>query len=293
MKSNRLIAWCVLGLVLTGHGCVPIAQPHRADEAPREQRAALQGDRVIPKPAEPEALDAQPRLSRRFALRVYELSLPTGQVSDNEQLWRRIDEQAVGVGAYDLLWTNGLRVGVAGNEEMSHVAETLARNEAPMQQIFGGSETLQIQQLPVGEQLPRQTVFWFDQDKQPVGRTFRDVELKLNVAFEPAPGQRNAVRIGVRPVVKGLQRETRVRANGQDYLVDEGYESTPLDVQVLADVPLGSFLLVSPSPDGQWDTSVGKVFFADQNDGEPMERILLIVPQRIEVVQTGGPLASR
>ena len=295
---NRLPARLLLaaiGVALVG--CVPLAQPQRVDEDPAERRnrqqVQLDGDRVIPQVPTAEALDAQPRASRRFALSVYELLLPAGQVSSNETLWRRINEQAIGVGDYDLLWTNGLRVGVATNEELAHVAESLDREQAPLQQIFGASESLQIQQLPVGERVPRQTVFWFDQNKQPVGRTFHEVQLALNLAFEQAPGQRNAVRIGVRPIVEGLRRLTRVRPSGSDYEVREGYESTPLDVHVLADVPLGSFLIVSPSSAGKWDTSVGNVFFGPHVKGEPMERILVIVPQRMEFEQQVTASAGR
>ncbi|MEL7238349.1 MAG: hypothetical protein AAGK78_05755 [Planctomycetota bacterium] len=263
---------------------MPIAQPHRVDEEGEQEASRLQRlDRIEPYEPPPAAMDAQPRQSRRFALRVYELNLPAGQVSTNQQLWRRIDEQAIGVAEYDLLWTNGLRAGVAPNDELPGIAETLARQQAPLTNIIGGSEDRQVQQMVLGNPVGEQTIFWFDQAKQPVGETFEDAQMMLNLAFEAAPGQRGAVRIAVRPIVQGTKDETRVFKSGDEYVVRQGRAVTPLDVEVLADVPLGSFLIVSPSPESKWSSSVGGVFFASDVSGEPLERVLLVVPQRLEV----------
>src|SRR4051812_45992675 len=49
----------------------------------------------------------------RTKLDVYVLSLPLGTVSRNEEFWKRVNEQALDVATYDLLFKNGVRVGEA------------------------------------------------------------------------------------------------------------------------------------------------------------------------------------
>ncbi len=59
--------------------------------------------------------DAQQQLPVLVRLDIYQLDLPLGAVSGNDELWKRVDENALGSGAAtaDLLYKNGLRSGIA------------------------------------------------------------------------------------------------------------------------------------------------------------------------------------
>src|SRR5207244_1062303 len=49
------------------------------------------------------------------AMRVdlYQLQLPQGTISRNEKFWKRVDEQSLDPGTYELLYKTGVRVGQA------------------------------------------------------------------------------------------------------------------------------------------------------------------------------------
>src|SRR5262245_6335138 len=57
--------------------------------------------------------DAQPSVPMVFQLVCYQVSVPAGTVSRNEEFWKKIDEQAIAPAQYDLLRRNGMRLGQA------------------------------------------------------------------------------------------------------------------------------------------------------------------------------------
>src|SRR5436190_8736987 len=54
--------------------------------------------------------DAQPTVPLVFQLVCYQLTVPVGTVSRNENFWKRIDETALDPARYDLLRRNGMRL---------------------------------------------------------------------------------------------------------------------------------------------------------------------------------------
>src|SRR4030095_13612095 len=61
-------------------------------------------------------------------LSIFHLSVPAGGVSSNEAFWKHVDEQAVDVASYDILYKNGLRVGRAPLAELDYLLKILDQN---------------------------------------------------------------------------------------------------------------------------------------------------------------------
>ena len=225
------------------------------------------------------ALDATPRQARILSVQVFALELPRGRVSRNSELWRRIDENRVGPGVYDVLWANGVRVGGAKLAELEHVRQTLEVETAQRVDIVGRSVGRQAREFAVEAGIGEKTLFWFDAAKRHHGRTFQRCETLMTIAFEPSPGRDDAVRISMTPVVRSTQARLVVTPAGDDYTVSEEKDTNLLDLNLEADVPLGQFLIVSPSDEATWETSLGRQFFSFERDGQLFERVYVLIPQ--------------
>ena len=125
----------------------------------------------------------------------------------------------------------------------------------------------------------RKTLFWFDGAKRSKGETFQRCETLLAVSFEPTPGRSRSVRVSVAPVVRSSDPRLVVTPSGDDYQVTQRRDTTIFDLKLTADVPLGEFLIVSPSEELRWQTCIGRQFFCREVPGELLERVYVIVPQ--------------
>ena len=227
----------------------------------------------------PQNLDAGPRQMRILAVQIYVIELPRGRVSANEPLWRRIDEQNLNPGLYDVLWANGVRVGMAPLAELAHIRETLEIETAMRLDILGRGIGRQVKEFSVEPEVVEKTLFWFDAGKRHHGRTFQRCETLMSIAFEPTPGQEQMVRLSMTPMVRANHPRLVVTPRGDDYTITEEKDTSLLDLQLLADVPIGQFLLVSPSDELQWETSLGRQFFCTEREGELFEKVYLLIPQ--------------
>lgn len=223
-------------------------------------------------------LDASPRQMRILSLQVFALELPRGTVSANKELWRRIDEQAVAPGTYDVLWANGVRVGGAPLAELEHVQRSLGIESAERIDILGRGTGRQVKEFEIESNISEKTLFWFDADKRHHGRTFTRCTTLMSIAFEPTPGREQSVRISMTPVVRGNTPRTIVTPAGDDYEVNEVRETNLLDLSLAAEVPIGRFLIVAPSDEAAWETNLGRQFFCRERDGERFERMYILIP---------------
>ena len=275
-RSRRVTAALAPAVALALGGCA------QSGGATSDAPAAAPATRQLPAGGESlSSVDAGTRTLRVLGLRVFELELPRGRVSSNKELWRRIDEQAVDAGTYDVLYANGVRVGVAPVAELPHVSETLDTDQARRVDILGKTTGRQTQELPLETGVFEKTLFWFDAAKRGRGRTFQRCDTLLSLSFEPSPGTPGSVRISMVPVVRSSQPQTVITAAGNDVQVTLQKEETLFDLKLAADVALGQFLIVSPSEELRWRTSLGRQFFCREVTGELLERVYVIVPQVI------------
>ena len=277
-RPSRPLLAVLLALALAG-GCVrrnrpaksdPGRQPPRAVDASRDP--ARDPARVSP------SMEPSPAELTYLALRVYTIRVPFGEVSRNREFWRRIDEQSVDPGTYDVLWANGVRVGGAPVSELSHLEAVLGSTRADRMDLVARQPGRQSRELPLAGNVGETTLFWFDAAKRHQGRTFQNCEAALALAFEPTPGRTQSARVSLTPVVRSRSPRIVVTPHGDDYTVTESKETTLLDLRLKADVPIGEFLVVAPSDELGWETSVGRQFFCREAGGELWETVYVIVP---------------
>src|SRR3954452_7706182 len=127
---NRLHTIALLTLVALGAaGCHAGANDDRTASSRGVVTLSQSGgasNSVAAPPHDPRDPAPAPRIV--FKLEVYQLKVPVGSVSRNDALWKRINEQCIDVGTYDLLFKNGIRAGTAPWEEWRGVREMIGGN---------------------------------------------------------------------------------------------------------------------------------------------------------------------
>src|SRR5438045_3629404 len=95
-------------------------------------------------------------------LSIYHLRVPLGTVSGSEEFWKRVDEHAVDVSTYDVLFKNGIRVGRAPISELDAFLKILDRNTMqtlPTVFVASGAKTIE---LPMKKAAMDQVLYDFD-----------------------------------------------------------------------------------------------------------------------------------
>jgi hypothetical protein len=256
------------------------------------------GDRTAPppRPVGLEALhswgterprDARAAMPLMYHLDIYQLTVPYGTVSHNEQFWKRIHEQSVDVPTYDLLYKNGVRVGQAAIGEWDYFRDIIEENPASSSRTSVMGIQPRTIELEMKTNVPFQDIFYFDRSHVLVGRSFEISQNILSLTFEPAARRSDEVRVSLVPVVRSARRRLEVRGSGPDRQIQYVNPERLFDLNLLVDLPTDSFLVVAPSTDGQWPTSIGNRFLVVDGASERFEQVLLLVPQVHRLEATG------
>ena len=262
----RLTLLILLTLIVAG--CTP---------TPATDDAAPATDTVQPIPA----IDPDAPVRRVYALVIYDVAVPAGELSVNSDLWKRIDEQAVDVATYDLLFKNGLRVGVGPGKEFEHVRSYIGDPDA--KQITISDLEDRSTYLVMKEQVPEQTVTYFDDTNELIGRQFDVSENRMHVGFRRTPRTDDALRVSMTPSIAHRFRDLRITPAGRERPQTVEDETMFHDVNLRVDVPVGDFLLVAPSDDSDLATSLGHALLREERGPDLVERALLIVPTVREI----------
>jgi hypothetical protein len=231
-----------------------------------------------------------------FQLQVdfYQLTVPFGTVSRNEQFWKRVDEQVVDVATYDLLFRNGIRVGQAPIAEWDHFRAIMEQHPTfTKANTLVGAEGKPVE-LPMRKEVPWENIFYFNADNEPVGRTYEQSENFVTLTFQSAPRKPDTMRLALCPVVRATRRHLEYSSMNNElgevkYVAPERI----YDLNLRTDVPVGNFLIVAPSQQANWPTSIGNAFFVNDGAAEKMETVLLIVPKSVHLEEaTQRPAAK-
>ncbi len=208
--------------------------------------------------------------------------IPKGTISLDDEFWKRVDETAISPEAYDVLYKNGVRVGSAPTSEWQFFRDLLARQPARSQQgDFAGEDGKAIE-MSLQKDVNSQTIFFLDAANRLQGRSFDRCENLLSLSLYPLPRQPGAVRVAMVPLVRTLR--TKMEFNTMNSPGTELQYVSPeylYDLNLRAEIPAGRFLIVAPSREGRWPTSLGNVFFGISGAGEQSERVLLLVPKLV------------
>ena len=215
-----------------------------------------------------------------IALDVYHLTVPQGAISRNDEFWKRVDEDRVDVGTHDLLFKNGIRIGLGRDADWPYFKGLLgkypsARSARGRTQL--GKEGY-IELLMRGNVLD-QNIFGIDDQDNIWGRRFEKCDDLLGISFIASPHSPGEAIVKVCPIVRGIRRFFRVTIFNEENQIDLTQPEHLYDLRLESHIPLNDFLIVAPSKQAQLSTSLGDTFLETDGNAEPIEHVLVIVPR--------------
>jgi hypothetical protein len=112
--------------------------------------------------------------------------------------------------------------------------------------------------------------------------------------MQSAPRKADTLRLALCPVVRGTRKRLEYSAmNNELGDVTYSHPERLYDVNLRVDVPVDRFLIIAPSGQATWPTSIGNSFFITEGAAEKMETVLLIVPKPIRLVPSAAPSTNR
>ena len=289
MNRLRLHATGFLGGACLLAGCTgkPAAPASSTTAQPqpggsRAEVAALLG--VDPRPRQQSPAPARaPVKAAALQMDVYQITVPYGAISRSDEFWKRVDEDSVDPATYDLLLKNGIRVGVAPNVEWDYFKAIIDEYPAATQRGsasgYGGAGAME---LSLAKDVLFQNLFLLT-DRGFYGRSYDECENLLAVTFQPMPRRPEFARVKVCPVVRGLRKRYEVSGRGEEREIRYVNPEQLYDVNLEAEVKAGSFLVVAPSNQAQWPTSLGNTFLLKPGAAEQFELVLLLVPRLVSL----------
>jgi hypothetical protein len=236
--------------------------------------------------------DATPDVPLLIQVVGFKITVPAGACSRSDEFWRHVDEKAVDPGTYETLYKNGVRCGIASTGEWDYFKAILEQNPAITQPSAYTGREAKLIEMELKMKVDYQNIFAFDRSGDLVGQTYERCDNLMRVSFQPAPRKPGTVRLGMVPVVKAL-REIWVPAgavagnNFQLVRPEKLYE-----MNLIADVPMDSFLVVAPSPEGRWPSSLGNAFLVNDGETEQTETVLIFRPIVFRQKATTGPIGG-
>ncbi|MCC6240329.1 MAG: hypothetical protein IT448_08540 [Phycisphaerales bacterium] len=276
-------------------GAAPANASASAPTTPGEQTHSMhstQSTAPAPEAAPPvgQAVpqDAPAAVGVVIQFEIWELLVPYGTVSLNEDFWKRIDEHVVDLETADRLWRNGVRVGEAPVGEWPFFKAIIDGKPVRAQkQIYTARQARTIEIAARGEQL-WQDLFYYNVSNQFVGRSYEKCYNFFTLSFEPTPRQPGTVRMVLCPVVRSTRRQLEFVGQREGKTIDYVQAEQLYDVNLKADIALDRFLVVAPSADSRLPTSIGANFLIENGLAERLERVLLFVPRPFALSKEAG-----
>lgn len=275
--------WIVLPLlVLTG--CPDAGQaPGRSDEQIRLREmnaAATPADDPTPQGDTP---DNEPPIEDRapivVQLDVYQLTVPFGSVSRNDEFWKRVDENRLDLATSDLLQKNGMRVGIGANDDWPYFKALINRHHAAAQQGTATPAEVGTIELPLRKGIEYEDVFYFNDHNVLFGRTYERCDNLLNIEFAASRRHPGDANIKVCPVIRGLRKRLEFSVLNEEREIALVNPERLFDLRLEAEVRANHFLIIAPSRISQWPDDLGSTFLIKSGHAEPLETVLLLVPR--------------
>ncbi|HEV7301380.1 MAG TPA: hypothetical protein VGN72_18605 [Tepidisphaeraceae bacterium] len=258
-------------------------QPLAPSTAPRETLPVSAGSAT---PLDPP-VDARTDLLVRTRLDMLILTLPYGTVSQSESFWKQVEETALPPETYDVLFKNGVRVGLAPTSEWAFFRDLIAQYPAISQRgEYAGGESKPVEVM-IRRDIDSQTIFYLDAANRLQGRSYDRSEDLLSITFQQSPRTPGALRVAVVPVVRS--QRVRIEYNAENVGNEVQYVNPEhlYDLSLATEIPRDQFLIIAPSREGRWPTSLGNVFLTANGTAERQERVVLLVPRVVTLREAG------
>jgi hypothetical protein len=284
---KQYIAGCAIGIALLFglaalHGCganpAAAAHPGKGAAAAARLPQINIGETIA-------GVTRQPLLQ----LEVYQMALPVGAVSRSDEFWKHVEEQRLDPATYDLLLKNGVRVGVAPNDDWDYFREILFRNHAQTATGVATASGGGTVELSMKKSVPEQNIFYLDDVGELHGRTYEHCEDLLGISFYPEPRHPGEVLLTVTPTIRSLRTYYQYSVQENETEIKEVRPEFLYQLNLRIVIPADSFLVISPSRESKWPTTLGNTFFHVDGKAEQLEQVLVLAPS---VTSRIGPTAA-
>jgi hypothetical protein len=222
-------------------------------------------------------------------LDVYQLSVPVGAITGSEPFWKHVEEERIDPATKDLLQKNGVRVGIAPDSDWDYFKEILENNNAKaIKGSVMAGETGMIE-LPMKKDVGEQTIFILSDEENLAGRNYTKCENLLSVSFWPDARHTGSLHVTVAPIVRSLRSHLEIRANGEEHEIVEVRPEQLYDLNLRTEIPPNCFLVMAPSPNAKYPTSVGDAFLINSEGVERKETIVILAPKSVRRVENRPP----
>ena len=222
---------------------------------------------------------------RVLHLDMFQLILPLGTISRSEEFWKHVDEDRVDVGTYDLLRKNGWRLGIAPADEWTYFKDILdaypaLTSKSSLSAGLNGGGTMEV---PMKHSVEYQNIFYFNDRGPLVGFTFEQCDNLLSVGLHNVVRKPGEARVTVCPTVRGIRKRYEVSNTETGREIRYTHPQRLYDLNIQADVPVGHVLVIAPSPQVKWKTSLGATFLVQEGAAEQLEQVMFFVPHATDV----------
>lgn len=226
--------------------------------------------------------DAKPARELLYSIELWEIRLPRYGVSADEAFWKRVDEQALDLPTYDVLFKNGMRVGTIPVTDLGAV-RTLIDDRKGIRTTVQGVAGQQVE-VPIDHDVAGEVVFYLNRSNDLIGRSYDRCDNFFTFSFETTPRNPDQIRLAFTPVVRSHDRKLQytLTPGKSDREVNVTVEEKHYDVGLATDLPLQSALVIAPSIEAKVTTSIGARFLLINTLSEQRERLLVVVPHAYE-----------
>jgi hypothetical protein len=265
--------------ILLAAGCAPKAQEEGLKTGGgRSSLSIRSGGSIAPEP-DKNAPRRVPQLV--ILLDVYDLTVPVGAISGNDEFWKRVDEDQVDVAAHDLLLKNGVRFGIAHDRDWPYFKGLMGGHpEALCKRISSEPRKEGYLELPMRTGVGEQSLFWIDKGVD-WGRRFEKCDDLLGISFILAPHNVGETLVKACPIIRGLREVFSVSVlNTEQSQIEPKHVEHLYDMGLEAAVPMNDFLIIAPSKQAATlTTSIGFTFLVSEGPTAQVEHVLIVVPR--------------
>jgi hypothetical protein len=233
-------------------------------------------------PAPPDAGGRAPtKESEIIHVRMYQISVPYGSIIRSNEFWKLVDEDAVDVATYDLLYRNGIRVGRGHASDAQSFASILDKesNRSTFTDFYnisgGGNNIVPMNPEDPSREIDEESMFIFDSHGLS-GRSYAHCQNRFLISFLWEPHTVNTVRVNICPTVEVV----RYRADW--WLSDYPKENPALntehiyDLGLRADLGPDDLLIIGATPAAADAHRVGNLFLTRDEPTQRTEQILIL-----------------
>lgn len=211
---------------------------------------------------------------------VFQIRLPIGIFSDNKKVWKLLHNGTNSPATIALLRANGMRAGQAAIPVWHKIYKLINVSGGTTSTTLCQTTGLSKVQIAVRRNIRRELLLYHDATGRAILRSYRDCDNVFILAMHINPNTRSTV-VQLEPAVN-LGTVSFHRGRHSLGLVGGSHPQLHAfaRLQVIADIPPGDFLVVSPIHTLRQPFSIGPEFLSQSARIPPRETILVMVPVR-------------